>query len=75
LKSISCWPGATSWCAASISKPSASSAITISRRHSSPRSFGARSKYPAASCVMVVALPSALRWKRKNSASGPQFIS
>jgi hypothetical protein len=32
LKSISCWPGATSWWAASISKPIASSALMSRRR-------------------------------------------
>ncbi len=44
LKSISCCPGATSWCAASTSKPIASRATTMSRRASSPRSTGVRSK-------------------------------
>ncbi len=44
LKSISCWPGATSWCAASTSKPICSRASTMSRRASSPRSTGVRSK-------------------------------
>ena len=44
LKSISCCPGATSWCAASTSKPIDSSTMTTSRRHSSPRSTGVRSK-------------------------------
>ena len=44
LKSISCCPGATSWWAASISKPMATRAFTMSRRASSPLSMGARSK-------------------------------
>src|SRR5439155_6337738 len=38
----------------------------MSRRASSPRSTGARSKYPPTSCVTLVALPSAPRRKRKN---------
>ena len=40
LKSISCWPAATSWCAASTSNPICSRARTMSRRASSPRSTG-----------------------------------
>ena len=44
LKSISCWPAATSWWLASISKPICSSAMQISRRVLSPWSSGPRSK-------------------------------
>ena len=44
LKSISCWPWATSWWLASISKPICSRAMQISRRVPSPWSRGPRSK-------------------------------
>ena len=44
LKSISCWPMATSWCAASTSNPISSSCSMMTRRISSPRSTGPRSK-------------------------------
>ena len=39
-KSISCWPIATSWCAASRWKPIFCSVSSMSRRQSSPRSTG-----------------------------------
>ncbi len=74
LKSISCWPGATSWCAASISNPNFSKATTISLLASSPKSTGKRSKYPPWSWVLVVALPSWSLKNRKNSTSGPKLV-
>ena len=44
LKLISCWPSATSWWLASISKPMASSVLMILRRQSMPESSGSTSK-------------------------------
>ena len=44
LRSISCWPAATSWWLASISKPICSRFRQISRRVPSPWSRGPRSK-------------------------------
>ena len=73
-KSISCCPCATSWCAASTSKPIRSSTSTIARRASSPRSAGARSKYEPTSCVVVEGSSSVLGLNMKNSASMPAFI-
>ena len=57
LKSISCWPGATSWCAASTSNPIDSSTSTMSRRASSPRSTG-REVEVAAHVVDLVVRPA-----------------
>ncbi len=69
-KSISCWPWATSWCAASTRMPNPSSASTMSWRTSCARSVE-KSKYPASSWGSGAIWPCSSRRRRKNSSSGP----
>ena len=75
LKSISCWPGATSWWAASISKPMLLERVARCRAGTPRpcRSARGRSSRRRRACATVGA-PAASRWNRKNSTSGPPTV-
>src|SRR6185503_4259952 len=69
-RSISCWPGATSWWLNSTEMPSASSASTAIRRKSRATEWVVWSKYPPVSTATGGPPPGSILSSRKNSISG-----
>jgi hypothetical protein len=68
-------PGATSWCAASTSKPMSSRQSTMTRRISSALVHGAEIEVAGEVVRAGGGAPSGAFSKRKNSASQPAIIS